>query len=144
MAKILSGYSAQVYALMRIVVGLLFMCHGAQKLFGVFGGLNGTAAPLFSLMGFAGVIERFGGITGSGWISDRLRRLSCERSNGRGLLHGALSTRLLAYPQLRRTAGIVLLRLSLHGEQGFRNLERRFGAAQLLQPGHSVHADVIL
>jgi len=62
MEKILGGYSAQIYALMRIIVGLLFMCHGAQKLFGVFGGLNGAAAPLFSLMGFAGVIEFFGGL----------------------------------------------------------------------------------
>ena len=40
----------------------LFACHGAQKLFGAFGGLNGAAAPLFSLMGFAGVIEFFGGL----------------------------------------------------------------------------------
>jgi putative oxidoreductase len=62
MEKILGGYAPQFYALMRIVVGLLFACHGAQKLFGVFGGLNGAAAPLFSLMGLAGVIEFFGGL----------------------------------------------------------------------------------
>jgi hypothetical protein len=29
--------SAVLYAIMRIVVGFLFACHGAQKLFGVFG-----------------------------------------------------------------------------------------------------------
>jgi len=44
---------------MRIVVGLLFALHGAQKLFGV---LGGTKVPLFSLYGAAGVIEFFGGL----------------------------------------------------------------------------------
>ncbi len=57
MANILAGYAPQAYALMRIIVALLFLCHGLQKIFGLFGGLNGAAAPLFSLMGVAGLIE---------------------------------------------------------------------------------------
>ena len=50
--------------LLRIVAGSLFMLHGAQKLFGLFGGLggNGTSAPLITLMWFAGVLEFFGGL----------------------------------------------------------------------------------
>lgn len=50
--------------LLRIVAGSLFMLHGAQKLFGLFGGLggNGTSAPLLTLMWFAGVLEFFGGL----------------------------------------------------------------------------------
>jgi putative oxidoreductase len=51
--------------LLRIVAGLLYMQHGAQKLFGVlggFGGEPGATAPLFSLMGVAGVLEFFGGL----------------------------------------------------------------------------------
>jgi len=40
MDKILAGYSALAYAAMRIVVGLLFCCHGLQKAFGLFGGIN--------------------------------------------------------------------------------------------------------
>ncbi len=45
--------------MMRIVVGLLFACNGAQKLFGMFGGLGktGSAAPFFSQMGLAGFLE---------------------------------------------------------------------------------------
>lgn len=56
-----SGY---VYALMRIVVGLAFAQHGAQKLFGVFGGVDGGGATveILSLMGVAGVIELGGGL----------------------------------------------------------------------------------
>jgi putative oxidoreductase len=55
--KILAGYAPQAYAAMRIIFGLLFLCHGLQKVFGLFGGVNGAAAPLFSLLGIAGVIE---------------------------------------------------------------------------------------
>jgi putative oxidoreductase len=57
MEKILAGYAPQAYAIMRIIVGLLFFCHGLQKVFGLFGGVNGVAAPLFSLLGIAGLIE---------------------------------------------------------------------------------------
>jgi putative oxidoreductase len=57
MDKLLAGFSAQAYAAMRIVVGLLFFCHGMQKAFGLFGGINGTAAPIMSLIGAAGWME---------------------------------------------------------------------------------------
>jgi putative oxidoreductase len=59
MEKVLGTFAPQLYALMRIVVGLLFASHGAQKLFGVF---EGEQFPPFSLMGLAGVIECFGGL----------------------------------------------------------------------------------
>lgn len=52
------------HALLRIGAGVLFMQHGAQKLFGVLGGMGGggETAALASLMGVAGVIEFFGGL----------------------------------------------------------------------------------
>ena len=52
------------HAVLRIGAGLLFMQHGAQKLFGWFGGMGpeGATATLFSLMGLAGVLEFFGGL----------------------------------------------------------------------------------
>jgi putative oxidoreductase len=59
MERVLGRFSAQAYALMRIVVGLLFACHGAQKLFGV---LGSPRMPLMSQMGLAGVIEFVGGL----------------------------------------------------------------------------------
>jgi putative oxidoreductase len=59
MERVLGRFAPQRYALMRIVVGLLFACHGAQKLFGLFGG---PQAPLMSKFGLAGVIEFFGGL----------------------------------------------------------------------------------
>ena len=53
MEKVLGTFAPQLYALMRIVVGLLFASHGAQKLFGIFGG---EQFPPLSLMGLAGAI----------------------------------------------------------------------------------------
>jgi putative oxidoreductase len=56
--------SRLTWALLRIVTGLVFMIHGAQKLFGWFGGMgpNGGGVPLASLFGLAGVLEFFGGL----------------------------------------------------------------------------------
>jgi putative oxidoreductase len=59
MERVLGRVSPQLYALMRIVVALLFACHGAQKLFGV---LGGHQVALASKFGVAGVIEFFGGL----------------------------------------------------------------------------------
>ena len=57
MEKWLGKYSRFFYALLRIVSGVLFACHGAQKLFGVLGGQKQTG----TLMLAAGVIEFVGG-----------------------------------------------------------------------------------
>jgi len=61
----MSKYAPYLYVLLRVVAGLLFACRGAQKLFGVFGGIGGlpgTSMPPFSLMGLAGGIELVGGL----------------------------------------------------------------------------------
>lgn len=44
MQKFLGKYSDLLYGVMRIVVGLLFACHGAQKILGMFGGMGGEGA----------------------------------------------------------------------------------------------------
>jgi len=63
MQHMLGRFSTGLYATMRIVVGLSFAQHGAQKLFGLLGGVGGGGqAQLFSLLGAAGVIEFFGGL----------------------------------------------------------------------------------
>ena len=64
MESILGRFSGLTYAAFRIVAGLMFAQHGAQKLFGLLGGMGeaGGSAPFLSLMFFAGVIEFFGGV----------------------------------------------------------------------------------
>lgn len=60
----LAGLAGPTHALLRIGAGLLFMQHGAQKLFGMLGGMGGQGqkAELMSQMGLAGVLEFFGGL----------------------------------------------------------------------------------
>ncbi len=62
--RILGGYSEDFYALLRIVAGLLFACHGAQKILGMLGGMGGTGATadFLSRTWFAGIIELGGGV----------------------------------------------------------------------------------
>ncbi|QJX45835.1 DoxX family protein [Hymenobacter taeanensis] len=54
-------YASYAYALLRIVVGLLFAMHGSQKLLGFPGG-DGNTVEIASLMGVAGIIELVGGL----------------------------------------------------------------------------------
>jgi putative oxidoreductase len=58
----LSRWTPRVLSVMRIVVALLFMQHGAQKLFGFLALPGAATPPLLSLMGVAGVLEFFGGL----------------------------------------------------------------------------------
>ena len=60
MASFMAPYSAQTYALMRIVVGFLFLWHGSQKLFAFPTGMP-DGVPAFVIW-IAGPIELFGGI----------------------------------------------------------------------------------
>jgi putative oxidoreductase len=59
MAAFFRTYSEQAYALMRIVSGFLFACHGSQKLFGF--PAPAHEAPLYITYG-AGSIELIGGV----------------------------------------------------------------------------------
>lgn len=62
MAPFMQPYTAQTYALMRIVIGFLFLCHGAQKLFGWPAAMpEGVQAPAFVIW-IAGPIELVGGL----------------------------------------------------------------------------------
>jgi putative oxidoreductase len=60
MTSFISKYSSCCYALMRIVVGFLFLWHGVQKLFGFPGGMP-AGVPAF-ITYVAGPIELVGGI----------------------------------------------------------------------------------
>lgn len=60
MERFLGSYSPHLFAILRIVAGLMFAMHGSQKLFGWPG--DGNTVELASLMGLAGIIEFVGGL----------------------------------------------------------------------------------
>jgi putative oxidoreductase len=59
MAAFMKPFAPQTYAAMRIIFGLLFMSHGLQKIFGLFGGVPAEAPPF--VIWVAGSIELVGG-----------------------------------------------------------------------------------
>jgi putative oxidoreductase len=59
MERWLGRHAERIYAVLRFVVGVLFACHGAQKLFGALGGQKMTSNPI---MLTAGIIEFVGGL----------------------------------------------------------------------------------
>jgi putative oxidoreductase len=60
MQSLLARFTPYLYALLRIVAGLLFAQHGVQKLFGWL--TDTPPVALLSQRGLAGVIETFGGL----------------------------------------------------------------------------------
>jgi len=57
----MSRMTGAAHSLLRIVAGLLFACHGAQKMLGFFGGMP-PGAHLTALPAIAGAIELVGGL----------------------------------------------------------------------------------
>jgi putative oxidoreductase len=59
MTRLLGRFEEQICAIASFVIGALFACHGAQKLFGVLGGKSELHDPMGQT---AGIIEFFGGL----------------------------------------------------------------------------------
>lgn len=55
MNQFLEKYSPYIYAILRIVSGLMFAMHASQKVFGIPGGKS--PVPLASLLGVGGILE---------------------------------------------------------------------------------------
>ena len=96
MPEVIGRFTPQAFALLRIVSGLMFACHGASKLLGWPSSGQGGKMPIASLMGVAGIIELVAGLLiaitqpirlGDRWFRDerwvgRERRQSSSRSCG--------------------------------------------------------------
>ena len=53
-----SKFADPVYCVMRLIIGLMYACHGGQKLFGIPGGGHGTSG----LESIAGIVELICGL----------------------------------------------------------------------------------
>jgi len=83
----LSGLSAPVYAIFRIICGLLFMAHGTQKLFGF---PSEFAYGLNAMSSAAGVIELIGGLLIAVGFFTRITAFICSGMSAVGywIAHG--------------------------------------------------------
>lgn len=61
MMQSLDPYRQHALAVFRVVVGLVFMQHGTEKVFGFPAPADGAQPPLLSLIGVGGLIEVIGG-----------------------------------------------------------------------------------
>jgi len=73
--KWLEKYADYAYALLRIMAGLMFSFHGAQKLLGLFAAAR---PPVGSQLWFAGIIELVGGLAVMLGFGTRLAALFCS------------------------------------------------------------------
>ena len=62
MERYLGKYSELIYALTRIVVGMMYWMHGTSKLFAFPPGSRDGVVDPFTLIGVAGIIEVVGGL----------------------------------------------------------------------------------
>jgi len=73
--KLFEKYADQAYALLRIITGIMFAFHGAQKLFGV---LGGSRPPAGSELWFAGIVELCGGLAVMLGLGTRVAAFLCS------------------------------------------------------------------
>lgn len=73
--KWLQKYTDHAYALLRIMAGLMFSFHGAQKILGV---LSEMQPPVGSQLWFGGIIELFGGLAIMLGLSTRFAAFICS------------------------------------------------------------------
>ena len=62
MKSFYSVWTPRMLSILRVVVALLFMQHGAQKLFDMPSSSQGGTVELLSMIGIAGILEFFGGL----------------------------------------------------------------------------------
>ena len=55
----LNRYADTVYCIMRLIVGLMFACHGLQLVFGMFGGMPGSDKAIIIVGGWIQLVGGF-------------------------------------------------------------------------------------
>ena len=114
-------------------MGLLFACHGAQKLFGVLGGRIAIHSPLRLS---AGLIELVAGTLVAVGFCGRAAAFLASGEMAVAYFIVLPGSRLLAYYQRWRDGGALLFRFSLHFLSRLRLVEPRCSLAS--RPRHGL------
>ncbi|MGV8056973.1 MAG: DoxX family protein [Smithellaceae bacterium] len=73
--KWLEKYTNHIYALLRIITGLMFTFHGTQKILGI---LSTFQPPIGSQLWFGGIIELLGGLAVMLGFQTRMAAFICS------------------------------------------------------------------
>jgi putative oxidoreductase len=76
--KSLNRFADPVYCIMRLIVGLMFACHGAQKVLGWFTPPNAPPHSLDTMMTVGGWIEVVGGLLIAVGLFTRVAAFICS------------------------------------------------------------------
>ncbi len=115
-AHLLSAYEPQVYAILRIVTGFLFLWHGSQKLFD-FPPHPGYEIPLYIIL-LGGIPEFFGGLLVMTGFLTRWAAFLCsgEMAVAYWLVHGRTAVLpLLNHGELALVYCFLFLFIASHG-----------------------------
>ncbi|HEV8629962.1 MAG TPA: DoxX family protein [Thermoanaerobaculia bacterium] len=125
----LNRYSEPLFAVLRVVVGLLFACHGADKLFGAFGGQVMTGVPL---MLAAGIIELAGGLLIAVGLFTEIAAFVCSGEMAVAYFQGHFPSGfwpIQNHGELAVVYCFVFLYIAAHGSGPF-SLDSSFGRAR--------------
>jgi putative oxidoreductase len=71
----LHRFADSVYSIMRLIVGLMFACHGGQLVVGLFGGIPGSGTPMSQIGGW---IQLIGGLLIAFGLLTRVAAFICS------------------------------------------------------------------
>jgi len=105
--KLLEKYADYAYAFLRIMAGIMFAFHGAQKILGI---LGATRPPIWSQLWFAGIIELVGGLAVALGLGTRVAAFICsgEMAVAYFQAHWKLQTGTQFFPIINRGEMAVL------------------------------------
>ena len=126
----LTRYAIPFYSIMRLIVGLMFFCHGAQKIFGWFSPPGQHAGALPPLMLAGGWIEIVGGVLIAVGLFTRVAAFIASGEMAVAFFMMHRQRQLLTHREQRRTCCRLLLSFLLHLPLWAWRLEPRCDGAQ--------------
>lgn len=73
-----AGWAPRILGVTRIIFGIMFACHGAQKVLGWFGGMPAGMTPPWSIVWIAGPLELAGGVLIALGLFTRIMAFLCS------------------------------------------------------------------
>lgn len=83
-----AGWAPRILGITRILFGIMFACHGAQKVLGWFGGMPPGFTPPWYIVWIAGPLELIGGVLIALGLFTRIMAFLCSGLMAVAYFHG--------------------------------------------------------